>query len=114
MTDTRHRDGFQGMRVAFVAKRIAGKGGMSPKIEKWVDVLERPGSERFYTAGECDRSVNKTTMINLAHFSHSKILDMTRRAVEPVPHATSLTDEIMTKSCEIYQTTEPGTCGFLP
>ncbi len=71
---------FQGMRVAFVSTRIAGKDGVSLEIEKWATVLERLGMECYYIAGECDRPVECSAVIEAAHFSHPEILEITTQA----------------------------------
>ncbi len=93
---------FQGMRVAFVSTRIAGKDGVSLEIEKWATVFERLGIECYYIAGECDRPAERTAIIEQAHFSHPEIIEITRQAFadaggRPVP----LTEQIYAQARSI-------------
>ena len=103
MTDTGHAEEFQGRRVAFVATRIAGTDGVSLEIEKWSHVLERLGIECFYITGESDRPPELTRLVELAHFSHPAILEMTQQAFQSGPRPTGLTDAILETAREIRQ-----------
>ena len=59
--------------MGFVSTRIAGTDGVSLEIEKWAAVLERNGYECFYFAGVCDRSSEKTLLVEEAYFGHPSI-----------------------------------------
>ena len=95
MTGFNRLNEFQGMRVAFVSTRIAGSDGVSLETEKWADVLERLGVECYYIAGECDRSPERTAIIEQAHFRHPAILSITERAFECGGRDPRLTDAVM-------------------
>ena len=82
-------------RVAFVSTRIAGTDGVSLEIAKWAHVLERAGVECYYIAGESDRSSDRSAIIEEAHFNHSKVLDITRRAFDSELRTRELTDDIV-------------------
>ncbi len=82
-------------RVAFVSTRIAGTDGVSLEIAKWAHVLERAGVECYYIAGESDRSADRSAIIEEAHFNHSEVLDITRRAFDSELRTRELTDDIV-------------------
>lgn len=86
---------YHGKRIAFVSTRIAGTDGVSLEIAKWAHVIEQVGIECFYITGESDRPVDRTAIIEEAHFNHPEILDIARRSFGSANRDAKLTDDIM-------------------
>ena len=59
--------------VGFVSTRISGTDGVSLEVQKWAHILEREGWTCFYFAGELDRPVERSFLVEKAHFSHPEI-----------------------------------------
>ncbi len=81
-------------RVAFVSTRIYGTDGVSLEIGKWAEVLERMGNICFYITGQSDRPVDRTVLIEEAHFNHPDILEITQQAFHAEIRPEQLTQEI--------------------
>ncbi len=82
-------------RVAFISTRIAGTDGVSLEIAKWAHVIEKMGVECYYFTGESDRPLDRTALIEEAHFNHPEVLDISRRAFDSERRTKQLTDDIM-------------------
>ncbi len=63
--------------IGFISTRIAGTDGVSLEIEKWAAVLERKGYSCFYFAGELDRPLDRSMLVEEAHFEHPAIRRIT-------------------------------------
>lgn len=59
--------------IGFVSTRIAGTDGVSLEIHKWAEVLTRFGFNCFYFAGELDRPMDISLLVEEAHFEHPDI-----------------------------------------
>lgn len=66
-------DGSDIHRIGFVATRVSGTDGVSLEIGKWAEILERLGCDCFYICGECDRSPDRSFIIEPADFLHPDI-----------------------------------------
>lgn len=89
------RNNLHDRRIAFVSTRIAGTDGVSLEIAKWAHVIQRAGVECFYITGESDRPAECTALVELAHFEHPEILDITRRSFGTAARDARLTNDIM-------------------
>lgn len=67
-----------GRRIGFISTRLAGTDGVSLETSKWVQVLTGLGHECFFLAGESDWDPSRTSLVDMAHFSHPYIQDVTR------------------------------------
>jgi glycosyltransferase involved in cell wall biosynthesis len=59
--------------IGFISTRIAGADGVSLELQKWADVLERSRYNCFYFAGISDRPLEKSFLVEEAHFEHPLI-----------------------------------------
>ncbi len=84
--------------IAFVSTRIAGTDGVSLEIAKWSRVIEKLGMKCHYIAGESDRPMEQTAIIEEAHFNHPDILSINKRAFESELRTSELTRDILKMS----------------
>ena len=66
--------------VGFISTRIAGTDGVSLELEKWANVFEDLGLACFYFAGEIDRPVERSYLVEEAHFTHPDIRDVYQKS----------------------------------
>ena len=66
--------------VGFISTRIAGTDGVSLELEKWANVFEDLGLMCFYFAGEIDRPVERSYLVEEAHFTHPDIRDVYQKS----------------------------------
>ena len=66
--------------VGFISTRLAGTDGVSLETEKWADVFESEGFNCFYFAGELDRPLECSYLVEEAHFQHPDIRDIYRKS----------------------------------
>jgi len=64
--------------AGFISTRFAGTDGVSLETAKWADVLEKVGFSCFYFAGELDLPVERSYLVEEAHFQHPDIKDIAR------------------------------------
>jgi hypothetical protein len=62
--------------IGFISTRIAGTDGVSLEVQKWADVLERNKYNCFYFAGSSDRPLEKSFLVEEAHFEHRLIQEI--------------------------------------
>jgi glycosyltransferase involved in cell wall biosynthesis len=65
--------------VGFISTRLAGTDGVSLETEKWADVFESEGFNCFYFAGELDRPLECSYLVEEAHFQHPDIRDIYKK-----------------------------------
>lgn len=58
------------IKVGFVSTRLAGTDGVSMETSKWAHVLEKIGYECFYMAGQLDRLLERSFLVEEASFEH--------------------------------------------
>jgi glycosyltransferase involved in cell wall biosynthesis len=59
--------------IGFVSVRFAGTDGVSLETAKWASVLEEMGHACFYFAGQLDRPVDKSYLVEEAFYRHPEI-----------------------------------------
>ena len=88
-------------RIGIVATRVAGTDGVSLETRKWTEVLNGMGFECYFITGESDQPADRTVLIDEAHFNHSAIRAINRRAFGTEQRDESLTDDILYLTREI-------------
>jgi glycosyltransferase involved in cell wall biosynthesis len=63
-------------RIGFISTRLAGTDGVSLETTKWVKVLTGLGHECFFLAGESDWAEDRTAVVDIAHFTHPYIQEV--------------------------------------
>ena len=66
--------------VGFISTRIAGTDGVSLELKKWANAFEDLGLTCFYFAGELDRPVERSYLVEEAHFTHPDIRDVYQKS----------------------------------
>jgi glycosyltransferase involved in cell wall biosynthesis len=69
-----------GLRIGFVATRLAGTDGVSLETSKWVTVLERLGHTCFFFAGQSEWPAERSRLVPAAYFRHPSIEAITSMA----------------------------------
>ena len=69
-----------GLRIGFVATRLAGTDGVSLEVAKWVEVLKRLGHTCFFFAGQSEWPADRTRLAPQAYFRDPAIEAITRLA----------------------------------
>ena len=81
-------------RVGFISFRFAGTDGVSLETAKWAEVLEQNGHSCFYFAGELDTPPERSFLVDLAHYKHPEIVELTSLAFGRPRRSTHLSDAI--------------------
>jgi len=66
--------------IGFVSTRFAGNDGVSLEAAKWSEVLEASGHQCYWFAGELDRDLSKSLLVEEAYFDHDTVKWVQERA----------------------------------
>lgn len=61
------------LKIGFISFRFSGTDGVSLETAKWAEALENMGHECFYFSGLSDRPVERSMVVDEAHFLHPEI-----------------------------------------
>jgi glycosyltransferase involved in cell wall biosynthesis len=64
--------------VGFISTRFKGTDGVSLEAEKWVKIMADEGFRSYFFAGALDTPVERSYLVEEAHFHHPAILDIYR------------------------------------
>ena len=65
-----------GKNIGFISFRISGTDGVSLETMKWSEVLEKMGHTSYFMAGELETPVERSMMVEEAHFTHPRIREL--------------------------------------
>ena len=91
------------LTVGFVATRIFGTDGVSLEVEKWSTIIERLGHSCRYVAGETDRRLEHSFVIEEADFHHPRIRALNEQIFGHSLRAPEVTDEIQAAARHIKE-----------
>ena len=82
------------MKIVILATRIAGTDGVSLETQKWAHIFKREGFHCYYLAGELDRRLSRSMLVEKAHFNHPEFQEINQACFEADTRAPAVTRKI--------------------
>jgi len=80
-----------GKNIGFISFRISGTDGVSLETMKWSEVLGKMGHNSYFMAGELETPVERSMIVEEAHFTHPRIRELYLESFNNLNRPTALT-----------------------